>query len=120
MDFVSLNAGSSNPRNFKTSYSTGNGNQNKGNFICEYCKRPGHTVSKYYKLHGYPPDNSQSTSTQNAGYNRNNQRYNNSRPNKNNNNNRIAANAHGPSGDEMSGKGENDSKEEQPLSLTKE
>ncbi|KAH0757100.1 hypothetical protein KY290_020593 [Solanum tuberosum] len=48
---------SSNPRNFKTNYSTGNGNSNKGNLICEYCKRPGHTVSKCYKLHGYPPDN---------------------------------------------------------------
>ncbi|OIT04864.1 hypothetical protein A4A49_65361, partial [Nicotiana attenuata] len=26
--------------------------------FCDYCKRPGHTKDKYYKLHGYPQGNS--------------------------------------------------------------
>ncbi|KAG5592229.1 hypothetical protein H5410_042743 [Solanum commersonii] len=62
-------------------------------------------------------DPNKGSNGENACHSRNNQRYNNSKSNKGN---KIAANAHGPCGDMMYGKGEDDSKEEQPLSLTKE
>lgn len=70
-------------------------------------------------MHGYLSDNPQFTSTHNAGYNRNNKRYNNSRSNENN---RIATNAHvhKPSSDKMTWKSEDNSNEEQHPSLTKE
>ncbi|XP_070042164.1 uncharacterized protein [Nicotiana tomentosiformis] len=35
-------------RNFKTHYTS----NNRGLPFCDYCKRPGHTKEKYYKLHG--------------------------------------------------------------------
>ncbi|XP_009591635.2 uncharacterized protein [Nicotiana tomentosiformis] len=41
-------------RNFKTHYTA----NNKGRPICDYCKKPGHTKEKCYKLHGYPQGNS--------------------------------------------------------------
>ncbi|XP_060216422.1 uncharacterized protein LOC132643902 [Lycium barbarum] len=28
--------------------------QNKSSLLCKYCKKPGHTIDKCYKLHGYP------------------------------------------------------------------
>ncbi|XP_019251339.1 PREDICTED: uncharacterized protein LOC109230278 [Nicotiana attenuata] len=43
-------------RNFKTHYTANN--NNKGRPFCDYCKRPGHTKEKCYKLHGYPQSNS--------------------------------------------------------------
>nr|XP_016502074.1 PREDICTED: uncharacterized protein LOC107820328 [Nicotiana tabacum] len=64
MESASLNASAGN-NNFKTSYSTngynaGN-NANKGGYslnkhrlFCEYCKKPGHSKDKCFKLHGYP------------------------------------------------------------------
>nr|XP_016499407.1 PREDICTED: uncharacterized protein LOC107818012 [Nicotiana tabacum] len=26
------------------------------NVVCKYCKKPGHTIDKCYRLHGFPPD----------------------------------------------------------------
>ncbi|XP_019239958.1 PREDICTED: uncharacterized protein LOC109219947, partial [Nicotiana attenuata] len=44
-------------RNFKTHYTVNSG-QSRGRPFCDYCKRPGHTKDKCYKLHGYPQGNS--------------------------------------------------------------
>lgn len=30
--------------------------RNINSLFCRYCKRPGHSVEKFYKLHGFPPD----------------------------------------------------------------
>ncbi|XP_019256773.1 PREDICTED: morphogenetic regulator of filamentous growth protein 1-like [Nicotiana attenuata] len=73
LDSTSLHvsASSQNPnpfgaRNFKTHYTPNN--NNRGRPFCDYCKRPGHTKEKCYKLHGYPHGNSYS----NQNPNRNN------------------------------------------------
>lgn len=64
MESASLNASAGN-NNLKTNYSTngynaGN-NANRGGYssnthrlFCEYCKKPGHSKDKCFKLHGYP------------------------------------------------------------------
>jgi len=28
----------------------------QSNLLCSYCKKPGHSIDKYYKLHGFPPN----------------------------------------------------------------
>ncbi|KAG5620050.1 hypothetical protein H5410_005268 [Solanum commersonii] len=61
--------------NFRTNYSqTASYISNKPRIICDYCKKPGHTRDKCYKLHGYPHTNNQNAniSIQN-GYRGNNQ-----------------------------------------------
>lgn len=30
---------------------------NMTNLFCNYCKKPGHTIEKCYRLHGFPPNN---------------------------------------------------------------
>ncbi|XP_070047375.1 uncharacterized protein [Nicotiana tomentosiformis] len=44
-----------NNRNFtqKVNYEP---NKNVSTVSCKYCKKPGHTVEKYYRLHGFSPD----------------------------------------------------------------
>ncbi|KAL3366469.1 hypothetical protein AABB24_011248 [Solanum stoloniferum] len=46
--------------------------------MCDYCKRPGHTREKCYKIYGYPQTSNYQNSNQN-GYRNNNQNFN---PNK--------------------------------------
>nr|XP_009761875.1 PREDICTED: uncharacterized protein LOC104213986 [Nicotiana sylvestris] len=64
MDSAALNVSGSGNSNFRTNYNQqGNNNNNgyKGNQLnsrprpfCDYCKRPGYTKDKCYKLHGFP------------------------------------------------------------------
>ncbi|XP_070015139.1 uncharacterized protein [Nicotiana sylvestris] len=65
MDSAALNVSGSGNDNFKTNYNQqGNNNtyrrykENQFNSrsrpFCDYCKRPGHTKDKCYKLHGFP------------------------------------------------------------------
>ncbi|XP_019240230.1 PREDICTED: uncharacterized protein LOC109220227 [Nicotiana attenuata] len=65
MEPASLNATGPGNNNFRTNYTQqGNNNTNsryRGNqfnnrprLFCDYCKRPGHTKEKSYKLHGFP------------------------------------------------------------------
>ncbi|KAH0696188.1 hypothetical protein KY290_013554 [Solanum tuberosum] len=53
----SSSSNSSGGRNFTTNYSSSNitSNAPRGRPYCDYCRRPGHTRVKCYKLHGYPP-----------------------------------------------------------------
>ncbi|XP_070008498.1 uncharacterized protein [Nicotiana sylvestris] len=45
----------SNPRyNFSTTNQTHMYNGDSKKFFCKYCKKNGHTIEKYFKLHGYP------------------------------------------------------------------
>jgi len=73
---ASTNTGSSSSsggRMFRTNYSSNNyPANNRSRPFCELCRRPGHTVDKCYKIHGYP--NQGNTSN---GQNFNQQRYNN-------------------------------------------
>lgn len=59
--------------NFRTNYSQTNSYiGNKPRMICDYCKRPGHTKEKCYKLHGYPQAYNSNNFNQN-GYRNGNQ-----------------------------------------------
>ncbi|KAH0743584.1 hypothetical protein KY290_031577 [Solanum tuberosum] len=73
---ASTNTGSSSSsggRMFRTNYSSNNyPANNRSRPFCEHCRRPGHTVDKCYKIHGYP--NQGNTS---SGQNFNQQRCNN-------------------------------------------
>ncbi|XP_049374646.1 uncharacterized protein LOC125839700 [Solanum verrucosum] len=44
--------------NYVSSYKNDGGNRppNRSNLFCDYCRKPGHTRNKCYKLHGFPPD----------------------------------------------------------------
>lgn len=68
--------------NFRTNYSqVNNYNDNKSRVFCEYCKKPGHTKDKCFKLHGYPPGNGNQSLHNNYnqnfqnGYRNNNQNF---------------------------------------------
>ncbi|OIT31449.1 hypothetical protein A4A49_55870, partial [Nicotiana attenuata] len=63
IDSTTLNVNTTGVNTFRTNYSQnsartgsfrGNYNLNRPRPFCEYCKRPGHTKDKCYKLHGYP------------------------------------------------------------------
>ncbi|XP_019237978.1 PREDICTED: uncharacterized protein LOC109218111 [Nicotiana attenuata] len=63
IDSTALNVNTTGVNTFRTNYSQnsagtsgfrGNYNPNRPRPFCEYCKRPGHTKYKCYKLHGYP------------------------------------------------------------------
>ncbi|XP_019233326.1 PREDICTED: uncharacterized protein LOC109213940 [Nicotiana attenuata] len=53
--FLVSPASSNTNRNFtqKINFETRKGTTS---LTCKYCKKPGHSVNKYYKLHGFPPD----------------------------------------------------------------
>ncbi|XP_019225644.1 PREDICTED: uncharacterized protein LOC109207215 [Nicotiana attenuata] len=103
LDFTSLHVNASpqrqNPfgaRNFKTHYTAKN--NNKGHPFSDYCKRPGHTREKCYKLHGYP----QGSSYNNQNFNRANAQPYNQGINQNHKFNRgkgSVANVHGTPAD---------------------
>ncbi|XP_019259440.1 PREDICTED: uncharacterized protein LOC109237572 [Nicotiana attenuata] len=57
--------GSFGTRSFRTNYTVNNGN--KGRPFCDYCKKPGHTKEKCYKLHGYPQGNCYNNQNFNRG-----------------------------------------------------
>ncbi|OIT39417.1 hypothetical protein A4A49_58025, partial [Nicotiana attenuata] len=63
VESTSLNVGTSGQNPFRTNFPTDNNNRgiSRGRLICDYCKRPGHSKERCYKLHGYP----QNYSTQN-------------------------------------------------------
>nr|XP_016453538.1 PREDICTED: uncharacterized protein LOC107777888 [Nicotiana tabacum] len=42
--------------NFDQNIQKTNFDQNKASLSCKYCKKPGHTIEKCYKLHGFPPN----------------------------------------------------------------
>ncbi|OIT19221.1 hypothetical protein A4A49_57217, partial [Nicotiana attenuata] len=92
--------------------------------MCDYCKKPGHTKDKCFKLHGYPESFGQS---RNQNYNPN-QQFNQNFQSFNRNQNfskgkRIVANVHGDHSSEMpSNKGEAqcDLNTDQTISLSKE
>nr|XP_009795207.1 PREDICTED: uncharacterized protein LOC104241936 [Nicotiana sylvestris] len=62
LESSTLNANKTKPNTFRTNYSPNNNHNNRNRPFCDYCKRPGHTKEKCYKLHGYP---------QNFGHNQN-------------------------------------------------
>ncbi|KAJ0477524.1 putative transcription factor interactor and regulator CCHC(Zn) family [Helianthus annuus] len=33
-----------------------NKHENKKSLVCSHCKKPGHTIAKCYRLHGFPKD----------------------------------------------------------------
>ncbi|XP_047254448.1 uncharacterized protein LOC124888120 [Capsicum annuum] len=55
-------SGPSNTGSYKKNYLSQNfvGSSNNSKPSCDYCKRPGHTKDRYYKLHGYPQNNAPS------------------------------------------------------------
>lgn len=65
-DSASLKVNSS--RNYGSSYGSGQFTTGSSNSLpkksgtdtrklhCNYCKKPGHVIDKYYKLHGFPAD----------------------------------------------------------------
>ncbi|XP_009791618.1 uncharacterized protein LOC107760191 [Nicotiana tabacum] len=57
VESTSLNATAPRNDNFKTNYSTGNYPNRRPRPFCDYCKRPGHTKDKCFKLHGYSQNN---------------------------------------------------------------
>ncbi|XP_019241771.1 PREDICTED: uncharacterized protein LOC109221776 [Nicotiana attenuata] len=57
MESTSLNVNTSRNENFKTNYSTGNHSNSRPRPFCDYCKRPGRTKDKCFKLHSYPKKN---------------------------------------------------------------
>ncbi|XP_070007858.1 uncharacterized protein [Nicotiana sylvestris] len=106
-------------KNFKTHYT--DNNNNKGRLFCDYCKRPGHTKEKCYKLHGYPQGNSHN----NQNFNRANAQSYNQGNNQNYKFNRgkgSVANIHGtPAGMILeNGDDQNLQDENQNVNLTKE
>nr|XP_009612857.1 uncharacterized protein LOC104106078 [Nicotiana tomentosiformis] len=57
IESTSMNAASFRPNTYRTNYSPNNssyGGQESGRPVCDYCKKPGHTEDRYFKLHGYP------------------------------------------------------------------
>ncbi|XP_016473000.2 uncharacterized protein LOC107794955 [Nicotiana tabacum] len=115
---ASLNVNTSKHGSYKTNYSN-NSNSIGGNRprpFCDYCKRPGHTKDKYYKLHGYPQSFRNShTQSSNAGQNMNQAaRFNKGR--------RIVATVQGTSAEAMpAGKdGSEDRDEVRHVNLSKE
>ncbi|KAH0781774.1 hypothetical protein KY290_001372 [Solanum tuberosum] len=139
MESTSLNAsssGASSSRTFTTNYSPSNypprpnyasgstsGNYSTRRPMCEYCKKPGHTKDKCYKLHGYP--NTTNTSNNTQGYT--SQNYNSSQgdqqqPYRSNKGKGKMANVYGQHVVDVSdkGKGLTIQIEDQNASLTKE
>ncbi|KAH0694205.1 hypothetical protein KY285_021302 [Solanum tuberosum] len=104
-------SGSNGGNGFRTNYSSQTGqSSNKHRVICEFCKKPGHTKEKCYKLHGYP---------------QNNQNYQNQNFRNNNNNNsdwkgKKVAHAQGPSADMLSTRGDDMREEKEQLSISKD
>ncbi|XP_019260138.1 PREDICTED: uncharacterized protein LOC109238158 [Nicotiana attenuata] len=109
LESSALNANTARPSTFRTNYSLNNNHNNKNRPFCDYCKRPGHTKEKCYKLHGYPqsfgqnlghnqnPNAGQSSFNQNTRQGSNyNYNYNSNNNNANifNKGNRTLANAH--------------------------
>ncbi|XP_075101826.1 uncharacterized protein LOC107805052 [Nicotiana tabacum] len=69
MKSASLNVNTTGSNNFRTNYLPNNkyfGN-NRSRPMCDYCKKPGHTKDKCYKLHGYP-QNFQNTQNPSKNY----------------------------------------------------
>ncbi|XP_019246571.1 PREDICTED: uncharacterized protein LOC109226234 [Nicotiana attenuata] len=54
-----LNVNTNRTTSFKTNYSPNNSQSYRNRPFCDYCKRPGHTIEKCYKLHGYPQGSNQ-------------------------------------------------------------
>ncbi|XP_070036356.1 uncharacterized protein [Nicotiana tomentosiformis] len=103
---ASGNANNFRNNNFITNYTPNANfpNTNRSRPFYDYCKRPGHTKDKCFKLHGYPQT---SSNNQNLKYNKNK---------------RVVANAHSNLPDEMSAKIEEfgPKDESQNLNLSKE
>ncbi|XP_019238179.1 PREDICTED: uncharacterized protein LOC109218281 [Nicotiana attenuata] len=103
LESSALNANTIRSGTFRTNYSPNNNHNNRNRPFCDYCKRPGHTKEKCYKLHGYPenfghnqnPNTGQSSFNQNTRQNPNyNYNSNNNNSNRFNKGNRTLANAH--------------------------
>nr|XP_016453552.1 PREDICTED: uncharacterized protein LOC107777900 [Nicotiana tabacum] len=74
LESTALNINTSKLGTYRTNYSANNNSTggNRPRPFCDYCKRPGHTKDKYYKLHGYPQSFGNShTQSSNAGQNMN-------------------------------------------------
>ncbi|XP_049413174.1 uncharacterized protein LOC125876101 [Solanum stenotomum] len=93
----SSSSNSSGGRNFTTNYFSSNitSNAPRGRPYCDYCRRPGHTRVKCYKLHGYPPGlTTNNPRPTNHDPQHQNQRYNNQNSSHRNNKGKgIAANS---------------------------
>ncbi|XP_060178075.1 uncharacterized protein LOC132608008 [Lycium barbarum] len=116
-------------RNFRTNYAGNNyaGNSSGTRPFCDYCKRPGYTRDKCYKLHGYPNNNSHPSSSHRNNSHRNtnptfqhqnySQQHNNNQASRYNKGKRIAANVHGMSTDVLSHHRE-EPRDQEDVSLT--
>ncbi|XP_075080014.1 uncharacterized protein LOC142165337 [Nicotiana tabacum] len=135
LESSALNVNATRPNTYRTSYSPSNNHNNRNRPFCDYCKRPGHTKEKCYKLHGYPqnfgqnsshyqnPNTGQNSFSQNTRQGSNSNGAN--RFNRGNKFNRTLANAHVAATDSQPA--ENDSQNRyvshdnpQNVSLTKE
>ncbi|XP_019224191.1 PREDICTED: uncharacterized protein LOC109205890 [Nicotiana attenuata] len=88
LESLALNANTIRPRTFRTNYSPNNNHNNRNRPFCDYCKRPGHTKEKCYKLHGYPQNfgHNQNLNTGQSNFNQNARQNPNYYYNSNNNN----------------------------------
>ncbi|XP_075083713.1 uncharacterized protein LOC142167461 [Nicotiana tabacum] len=59
LESSALNVNTNRTTSFKTNYSPNNSQCYRNRPFCDYCKRPGHTREKCYKLHGYPQGSNQ-------------------------------------------------------------
>ncbi|XP_009770962.1 uncharacterized protein [Nicotiana sylvestris] len=59
LESLALNVNTNRTTSFKTNYSPNNSQCYRNRPFCDYCKRPGHTREKCYKLHGYPQGSNQ-------------------------------------------------------------
>lgn len=50
------NSGNRKPNNPDLRGPKGTYQNKKNSTVCEYCKKIGHTIDKYYRLHGFPPN----------------------------------------------------------------
>ncbi|XP_019248441.1 PREDICTED: uncharacterized protein LOC109227698 [Nicotiana attenuata] len=121
VDSASLNVGSSGQNSFRTNFRVDNNRGlSRGRLICDYCKRPGHSKDRCYKLHGYP----QNFSAQNPGPRQfsNSRNYDQGPRYNNNKGKRVVANVQGitdeiTTGEEAENKAQDDGKN---VSLTQE
>ncbi|XP_075080416.1 uncharacterized protein LOC142165925 [Nicotiana tabacum] len=107
VDSASLNVSASGQSSLKTNFPTDNNYHDisRGRLICDYCKRPGHSKDRCYKLRGYPQNNQNSTQNFNPRQFSNNHTYGQGQgPRYNNKGKRVVASVQGVTDENTVGK----------------
>ncbi|XP_019231603.1 PREDICTED: uncharacterized protein LOC109212417 [Nicotiana attenuata] len=86
LESSALNVNTGRTTSFRTNYSPNITQNYRNRPFCDYCKRPGHTKEKCYKLHGYPQGSNQNQNP-NLSYNQASNFNQNPRQNNNHGNN---------------------------------